>query len=53
MSLPSPPVNQDGHETDKSLLKRMGVRRATERILVVEIKIKPLYSSEMPVAEPV
>jgi hypothetical protein len=41
MSLPPPPVNQDGHETDKSLLKRMGVRRATERILVVEIKFKP------------
>ena len=43
MSLPPPPVNQDGHETDKSLLKKMGVRRATDRILVVEIKIKPKF----------
>ena len=43
MSLPPPSVNKDGHETDKSLLTRMGVRRATERILVVEIKIKPKF----------
>jgi hypothetical protein len=54
MSLPPPSVNKDGHETDRSLLKRMGVRRENPSSGDQDqAQVQALYSSDMPVSEPV
>ncbi len=53
MSLPPPSVNKDGYETDRSLLKRMGVRRENPSSGDQDqAQVQALYSSDMPVSEP-